>query len=144
MTSWLITQDLRFSAAVSVLPHTNHITERLLSNIPTFLDLFLADRFTSPSGKFIQRSPVMHAHKARTPTLNICGGLDRCTPAEEAAQFHNALLEHNVESVLVTYPEEGHGIRNYPALIDYAARIVAWFERHMGTRIGQLDRNSLF
>jgi len=30
-----------------------------------------------------------------------------------AAQFHNALLENGVKSVLVTYPEEGHGIRSY-------------------------------
>lgn len=32
---------------------------------------------------------------------------------------------------LVTYPEEGHGVQRYPAAIDYAARVVAWFEQHM-------------
>ena len=46
-----------------------------------------------------------------TPTLNVCGALDRCTPPEEAVQFHSALLENGVKSVLVTYPEEGHGVR---------------------------------
>jgi dipeptidyl aminopeptidase/acylaminoacyl peptidase len=35
----------------------------------------------------------MHAHKARTPTLIVCGALDRCTPAGEAIQLHNSLLE---------------------------------------------------
>ena len=73
----------------------------------------------------------MHAHKVRTPTMHVCGAMDRCTPPEEAVQLHNALLENEVESVLVTYPEEGHGVRRFPAVIDYAARVVAWFEAHL-------------
>jgi dipeptidyl aminopeptidase/acylaminoacyl peptidase len=73
----------------------------------------------------------MHAHKVKTPTLNVCGGLDRCTPPEEAVQFHNALLENGVKSALITYPEEGHGVRQWPAIIDYGARFVAWFQEYM-------------
>jgi dipeptidyl aminopeptidase/acylaminoacyl peptidase len=73
----------------------------------------------------------MHAHQVKTPALNICGALDRCTPPEEALQFHNALLQNGVESVLVTYPEEGHGIRKFPAALDCTARMIAWFEVHM-------------
>jgi dipeptidyl aminopeptidase/acylaminoacyl peptidase len=46
-------------------------------------------------------------------------------------QFHNALFENGVKSALVNYPEEGHGVRKFPAAIDYAARVVAWFEEHM-------------
>jgi dipeptidyl aminopeptidase/acylaminoacyl peptidase len=68
----------------------------------------------------------MHAHKVSTATLNICGALDRCTPSEEARQFHSALVENGVESILVTYPEEGHGVRKLPASVDYAARLVSW------------------
>jgi dipeptidyl aminopeptidase/acylaminoacyl peptidase len=131
MTAWLITQDSRFAAAVPVAPVTNQVTGHLVSNIPHFAALFLADTYTNPVGKYFQRSPIMHARKVKTPTLNICGALDRCTPPEEAVQFHNALLESNVNSVLVTYPEEGHGVRKWPAAIDYAARVVAWFEEHM-------------
>jgi dipeptidyl aminopeptidase/acylaminoacyl peptidase len=131
MTSWLITQDTRFAAAVSCSPVTNQVTEHLISNIPHFVALFLGDRYDNPGGKYFERSPIMHARNVRTPTLNICGALDRCTPPEEAVQFHNALLEHGVESALITYPEEGHGVRRFPAAIDFAARVVAWFERHM-------------
>ena len=73
----------------------------------------------------------MHAHKATTPMLNICGALDRSAPPEEAVQFHHALLDSGARSVLVSYPEEGHGIRKLPAAIDYAARVVGWFNEHM-------------
>lgn len=131
MTSWLVTQDSRFAAAVPVAPVTNHVSHHLISNIPHFVTIFLADKYNNPSGKYYTRSPILHAHKVKTPTLNICGALDRCTPPGEAMQFHNALLENGVRSVLVTYPEEGHGVRNFPAVIDYAARIAAWFEQFM-------------
>lgn len=131
MTSWLITQDRRFAAAVSVAPITNHVTEQFISNIPHFVSLFVGDEYTDTGGKYFERSPVMHAHKVTTPTLNVCGALDRCTPPEEAMQFHNALLNSGVNSVLVTYPEEGHGVRKCPAAIDYTARVVAWFHEHM-------------
>jgi dipeptidyl aminopeptidase/acylaminoacyl peptidase len=131
MTAWLITQDSRFGAAVAVSPVTNQVTEHLISNIGHFVALFLNDTYTNPGGKYFERSPVMHAHKAKTPTLSTCGVLDRCTPPEEAVQFHNALLENGVKSVLVTYPQEGHGVRKWPATVDYAARMVGWFEEHI-------------
>ena len=44
---------------------------------------------------------------------------------------NESLRENGVETALVTYPEEGHGIRKFPALIDYTARIVSWFEHWM-------------
>ena len=131
MTAWLITQDTRFSAAIAVAPVTNWVSEHLLSNIPDWVSLFLADSYKNLGGRYFQRSPIVHAHKAKTPTLSICGALDRSAPPAEATQFHRALLENGTKSVLVTYPEEGHGVRKFPATIDYAARVVSWFEEYM-------------
>jgi dipeptidyl aminopeptidase/acylaminoacyl peptidase len=131
MSAWLITQDPRFAAAVAVSPVTNQVTEHLISNIGHFVALFLQDTYLNPGGRYFERSPIVHAHKTKTPTLSTCGALDRCTPPEEAVQFHNALLENGVRSVLVTYPQEGHGVRKWPAMVDYAARMVGWFEEHM-------------
>ena len=131
MTAWLITQDPRFAAAVAVSPVTNQVTEHLISNIGHFVSLFLKDTYANAGGRYFERSPIMHAHKTTTPTLSTCGALDRCTPPEEAVQFHNALLENGVKSVLVTYPQEGHGVRKWPATVDFAARMVGWFEEHI-------------
>ena len=134
MTSWLIAQDQRFAAAVSICPMINYVTQHLISNIPHFVSLFLQDRYNNPGGKYFDRSPIMHADKVRTPTLNVCGALDRSAPPTEAVQFHNALLENGTKSVLITYPEEGHGVRRLPAAIDCAARVVSWFEEHMPSK----------
>jgi dipeptidyl aminopeptidase/acylaminoacyl peptidase len=128
MTAWLIAQDARFAAAVTSAPVTHWVTEHLLSNIPHWPALFLGESYSVPEGKYFKRSPVMYASQVKTPTLSLCGRLDRSAPPEEAAQFHNALLQNGVRSVLVTYPFEGHGVRTMPALIDCAARIVGWFE----------------
>src|ERR1044071_4213830 len=51
MTSWLVAQDARFAAAVSVAPVTNQVTVQLISNIPHFVKLFLDDTYTNPNGK---------------------------------------------------------------------------------------------
>ena len=131
MAAWLISQDQRFSAAILSAPMTNYISQHLLSNISHFVSLFLDDHYKNPQGKYLQRSPVIYAHQVTTPTLSICGALDRCTPAAEAAQFHHALLENQVHSVLVNYPQEGHGIRGIPELIDYSARILSWIKQHI-------------
>ena len=134
MTCWLITQDSRFAAAVPISPMTNFVTQHLTSNIPEFVTLFLQDSLNNLGGRYFQYSPVLQAHKARTPTLSICGALDRCTPPEEAMQFHHALLDNDVTSVLARYPEEGHGIQHFPAAIDFAARMIDWFEHFMPSR----------
>jgi dipeptidyl aminopeptidase/acylaminoacyl peptidase len=131
MTSWLITQDRRFAAAVPVAPVTDRVSQYLTCTHSYYVALFLADKYDRLGGRFFQRSPIMHAHNARTPTLHIAGALDRCTPPGQAVEFHNALREQGVRSVLAIYPEEGHGVRKLPAAFDYAARVVMWFDEHM-------------
>src|SRR6185312_7922944 len=111
MSAWIITQDPRFAAAAPTAPITNFVTEHLLSNIPDFVRVFLQDDWHNTQGRYFTRSPVMFVHQVKTPTLVVCGLLDRCTPPEEAVQFHNALMARGVTSVLVSYPEEGHWVR---------------------------------
>jgi dipeptidyl aminopeptidase/acylaminoacyl peptidase len=36
---------------------------------------------------------------------------------------------------VVIYPNEGHGVSTYPAVLDLNARIVAWFDRHLPTGV---------
>ena len=73
----------------------------------------------------------MRASKARTPTLLTAGAKDRCTPAGQARAFYQALIGHGVDSELVIYPEEGHGVSRFPAITDYLTRLVTWFETYM-------------
>jgi dipeptidyl aminopeptidase/acylaminoacyl peptidase len=130
MSSWLVTQDQRFAAAVPVSPVTNWYSEHLTCHIPHFCPLFLADNMLEPGSKYFSRSPVFFASNVTTPVLNIAGAMDRNTPPGQALEFHHALLEHGRKSVLLAYPKEGHGVRTYPALFDFTARVVGWFDEH--------------
>ena len=69
--------------------------------------------------------------QATTPTLLPAGARDRCTPAGQAREFYQALIGHGVDSELVIYPGEGHGVSRFPAITDYLTRLVTWFEKYM-------------
>ncbi|MEU0936330.1 S9 family peptidase [Embleya sp. NPDC005971] len=131
MSSWLVTQDPRFAAAVPISPVTDWYSQGFTSNIAAWGNRFLDADPTQPGSRVHTRSPVLHAAKARTPCLNIAGALDNCTPPTQAQEFHHALRAHGVPSVLVIYPQEGHGVRAYPAQIDFMTRMLDWFERYM-------------
>ena len=40
-------------------------------------------------------------------------------------------VEHGVPAEVVLYPQEGHGVGEFPAILDLATRTVAWFERFL-------------
>jgi dipeptidyl aminopeptidase/acylaminoacyl peptidase len=132
MSAWLVTQDHRFSAAVAGSPVTEWYSFTFTTNIPGWGLLFLDNADPEQIGNQVHtRSPVMHASKARTPTLLTAGANDLCTPAGQAREFYQALIGHGVDSELVIYPGEGHGVSRFPAVTDYLTRIVTWFNRFM-------------
>lgn len=131
ISNWLITQDQRFAASVPVAPIGNWVSQHFTCNVPSFCQMFLDDHVSNPTGKYFAHSPVHHAGRVKTPTLNICGALDHITPPGQALEFHRALQGLGIESVLLTYPTEGHGVRTMPAIFDFNARVMAWFLKHM-------------
>jgi dipeptidyl aminopeptidase/acylaminoacyl peptidase len=132
MSAWLVTQDQRFKAAVAGSPVTEWYSFTFTTNIPRWGLWFLDGADPEEIGNQAHtRSPVMHASKARTPTLLTAGANDRCTPAGQAREFYQALTSHGVDSELVIYPEEGHGVSRFPAVTDYLTRLVTWFEKYM-------------
>lgn len=131
MSAWLITQDNRFAAAVPISPVTNWYSQHFTSQIPYFDTLLLQSDPFETDNKHFHRSPVMHAKKVSTPTLQLTGALDQNTPPTQALEFHKALGEAGVESICTFYPNAGHGIRNFPDVIDHTTRKIGWFLVHM-------------
>jgi dipeptidyl aminopeptidase/acylaminoacyl peptidase len=133
ITTWIITQTDRFAAAFAQAPVTDWVSQHTTSNIPHFDSTFLDGKPYAANGLYHSRSPIKFAGKHATPVMQTAGSVDRCTPPTQALQYHQALVEKGVRSVLVTYPGEGHGVRKFPAYIDLCTRMVGWFEMYMPT-----------
>ncbi|KAF2479408.1 Alpha/Beta hydrolase protein [Neohortaea acidophila] len=128
LTAWIITQTHRFAAALSRSGVKDYKLQWLVGEERQPIvgpHIYVDDR----NSLVERRSALAYAHHCTTPTLLMVGTLDTCVPPEQARYFHAALLDHGVESVLVEYPLEGHGVRRFPAVIDACCRTLAWFDR---------------
>jgi dipeptidyl aminopeptidase/acylaminoacyl peptidase len=134
MAALLPCLDQRFAASVSIAPVTDWYSERFDSNLGVWSQDFLGGDPHARQAHYHERSPVLLAERNRTPTLLTAGYRDRATPIGQATEFHRALREHGVPTDLALYPLEGHGVRNFPALLDLVTRTLAWFERFMPPR----------
>jgi dipeptidyl aminopeptidase/acylaminoacyl peptidase len=132
MTYVLTSRDPRFAAAVAVCPVSDYYAAEYTCNIPEFISRFLDDEPENATGRYRTRSPIHDAAQVRTPTLHVVGRQDRCAPPTQGEFFHRALLAHgSVPSTYVEYPEEGHGIRTPPAMLDFRARVLDWFDHYL-------------
>ena len=136
MSAWLVTRTERFAAACAFSPVTDWYSQHWGSNIGAWDSAFLESDPATPGGPYFDRSPVMFGSRVRTPVLVTAGLQDRCTPPGQAVEFYRALREHGVDADVAIYPEEGHGVRQMPALFDFCARAVGWFEKYMPARRG--------
>ena len=135
MAALLPALDDRFAAAVVASPLTDLISSHYGSSLTVFVRDFVGGRPTDQVQRYLDRSPVFAGSRLRTPTLLVTGLRDRATPVGQAAEMFRALREQGVPTELVVYPQEGHGVRAYPARMDWIARAVMWLERHAPARL---------
>lgn len=131
MATWLVATSDRFAAAVARSPVTDWVSQHHTSNLPGFDRVCLSGGPLDPASDYRTRSPLYLADAVRTPIMLMAGAKDLATPPEQAAMFHRALIERGRTSTLVIYPEEGHGVRHRPALIDQCVRMLDFFAHHM-------------
>lgn len=131
MAMWLITQTDRFAASVPIAGASDWRSQHTTTNIPEFDQIFLQSDPYEIGGQYQKRSALLYAGRHATPVLQIARQEDYCVPSSQGLQYHRALLEKGVQSVLAVYPGEAHGVRAFPAYIDYCVRATAWFEEFM-------------
>jgi dipeptidyl aminopeptidase/acylaminoacyl peptidase len=131
MSCWAPTQTDRFAASVAMGVHTNWTSYRLTSDGYAFVETMMGGDWNDPDGPHNRESPVMHAHKCRTPTLILQGADDRCTPVGQAEEQFAALGAAGVEVEMVIYPREGHVLFERAHVLDALNRTQGWFDRHL-------------
>jgi len=131
MTNWIITQTPRFKAAVSAASVSNLIS---FYSTSLYQDLIHAEFGGFPWDNYEllwQWSPLRYAKQAQTPTMFIHGESDNDVHITQAEEMYMALRRRGVETVLVRYPREGHGLREPRHRVDALERTLSWFDRFL-------------
>jgi len=83
----------------------------------------------------LERSPVYHAGKTKTPLLIMAGDKDpRVHPSQSLEMYRHVRLRTDTPVRLVWYPEEVHGNRRTAAQLDYAMRFERWMNHFVKDR----------
>jgi dipeptidyl aminopeptidase/acylaminoacyl peptidase len=78
--------------------------------------------------------PFLNADRIKTPTLFLGGERDFNVPVQGGQQMYQALRSLNIDTQLVIYPNEFHGITRPSYVRDRYERYLAWYELHINGR----------
>ncbi len=158
LTNWLITQTDRFKAAIPAAGISNLVSFNYMAYYHDYLAVefgaFPHEPFEPKNGALWpkpsrprtimdalwERSPLRYVSRVKTPTLFLHGENDNDVPIAEAEQFFIALKDVGVETVLVRYPREGHGIREVKHVEDTITRSLAWYRQHFAPTVTTRER----
>jgi dipeptidyl aminopeptidase/acylaminoacyl peptidase len=135
MTVWIIGHTQRFKAAVTQRCVSNFLSmwgssdfnwmfQMELANKPPFEDL----------QNFWDHSPIAYIGNARTPTLVLHNEFDLRCPIEQGEQVFVALKKQGVDSEMVRFPDEFHGLSRTGRTDRRIARLnhmLRWFEKYL-------------
>ena len=140
LTNWIVTQTPRFKAAIPAAGISNLVTQNYLAYYHDYLAVeyggFPHERARRDAEERLiidmlwERSPIRYANKVKTPVLFVHGENDNDVPIEEAEQFYIALHDVGVETMMLRYPREGHGLRETRHVVDALERSIAWYKKH--------------
>jgi dipeptidyl aminopeptidase/acylaminoacyl peptidase len=131
LTNYTIATDDRFKAAISGAGSSNQI-----SMYGTDMYIQQYDNELGPPWKnqdlWVKLSyPFFHADRIRTPTLFMCGEKDFNVPLLGSEQMYQALRTLGVDSQLVIYPTQFHGITTPSYKKDRLERYLSWYGKYL-------------
>lgn len=75
--------------------------------------------------------PFLHAYRIKTPTLFLGGERDFNVPVQGGQQMYQALRTLGIDTQLIIYPNENHGIQRPSYVRDRYERYLAWYEKYV-------------
>jgi dipeptidyl aminopeptidase/acylaminoacyl peptidase len=112
------------SSLVTFLENTSQYRRRFREVEYGFLD--------SDRDFLIEASPITHVDAMRAPLMLIHGANDPRVPVGEARQLHAVLQARGIESELLIYEDEGHGLAKRANRLDAYPRMFDFLSRHLG------------
>ena len=131
LTDYMIASDHRFKAATSGAG-----TAFTVSFYGTDQYIIQYDYEIGPPWKafdtYMKLSyPFLHADRIATPTLFLGGERDFNVPVQGGQQMYQALKSLGVDTQLIIYPNEFHGITRPSYIRDRYERYLGWYEKYL-------------
>lgn len=139
-TAWLSTwYTERIRAGVMFIGISNKLTKGLTTDVP-YEDMGVHTLYP-PWSRWqygLERSPIFHAEKCRTPLLIAGGTADTRIHPSQSLQLYRALeMQGQVPVRWVRYPGEPHGNLRATSRYDFSRRMLRWFEHYLMGSGGQ-------
>jgi dipeptidyl aminopeptidase/acylaminoacyl peptidase len=135
MTNWIIGHTQRFQAAVTQRSVSNLISMWGSSDFNWVFQRIFGNKAPFESIENLwECSPIKHIGNAVTPTLVIHSENDLRCPLEQDQQVFTALKYLNIDTELVLFPEEPHGLSRTGRTDRRIARlnhILRWFNKYL-------------
>ena len=75
--------------------------------------------------------PFLHADRIQTPTLFLGGERDFNVPIQGSQQMYQALRSLGIDTQLIIYPNENHGIQRPSYQRDRLERYLGWYDKYV-------------
>ena len=133
LTDYLIASDTRFKAATSGAGTAFTVAFYGTDQYITQYDNEIGPPWDPKAWETYQKLsyPFLHAYRIKTPTLFLGGERDMNVPIQGSEQMYQALRTLGVETQLVIYPNENHGISRPSYQRDRLERYLAWYDKFL-------------
>jgi len=132
LTNYVITQTDRFGGAITGASEVLYIANYGHDHYQRQWEAELGLPWEGDNREAWERiSPFNRVQHIVTPTLIMGGEHDWNVPILNSEQLYQALRRRGVETELVVYPEESHGIRMPSYQVDRYERYLAWYDRYV-------------
>ncbi|MGB3075772.1 MAG: S9 family peptidase [Chitinophagales bacterium] len=130
-TDYTITRDQRFKCAISGAGIGNALAGYGTDMYIREYEAELGTPWANFDNYVKNSMPFLHADKIKTPTLFMCGAKDFNVPLLNSEQMYQALKSLGVETQLIIYPDQNHGLSIPSYLRDRYERRKDWFDAHL-------------
>jgi acylaminoacyl-peptidase len=132
LSAWLVTQTHIFKAAIPIAPIINLVSYNYMTyyNMYEQMTFGILPHQGTLMDELWRRSSLRYVAQVKTPVMLQHGENDNDVCIAESEQFYIALKDAGVETVMVRYPREGHGLRETKHVIDSIDRSISWYRKH--------------
>jgi len=133
LTDYMIASDTRFKAATSGAGTAFTIAFYGTDQYIIQYDYEIGPPWNPKAWETYQKIsyPFLHADRIKTPTLFLGGERDFNVPIQGGQQMYQALRSLGIDTQMVIYPNENHGISRPSYVRDRYERYLAWYDKYL-------------